>query len=174
MRLGLRRARRNRADYVTLPPHGPPAVAPREPARPGLPGIAGEILSKAEAAIDRLAAEYPEHARRDIADMEHYAAQMARDWNNRAAHYREILRIAHDVCGQGALFGYPLITRCAGSLCRATRLIEAHDRAILAIVGVHVAAMRAILEAGAAGIDNRTARVIATGLELLVSARARR
>ena len=106
MRFGLRRAHRNRADYVTLSPYAPPAVAPRGPARPDLPGIAGEILAKAEAAIDRLAAEYPEHARRDIADMENYATHMARDRNNRAAHYQEILRIAHDVRGQGALFGY--------------------------------------------------------------------
>lgn len=174
MRFGLRRAHRNRADYVTLSPYAPPAVAPRGPARPDLPGIAGEILAKAEAAIDRLAAEYPEHARRDIADMENYATHMARDRNNRAAHYQEILRIAHDVRGQGALFGYPLMTRYAGSLCRATRLLEAHDRAVLDIVGAHVAAMRAILETGATGIEDKTALTIAAGLELLVSARARR
>jgi hypothetical protein len=145
-----------------------------KPVKPELPSIADEILAKAEAAIDKLAAEYPRHASRDIADMERHAERMASDRDNRSAHYNEILRIAHDVRGQGILFGYPLMTRYAGSLCRATRLLEAHDRAILDIVGAHVAAMRAILEAGVTGSGNRTTLAIAAGLEMLVSARADR
>ena len=138
---------------------------------PEQPSIADAVLAKAEAAIDRLAAEYPRHAGRDIADLDRYAESMASDRRNRIAHYNEILRIAHDVRGQGALFGYPLITRCAGSLCRATRLIEAHDRAALNIVRAHVAAMQAILETGVTGVEDRTALAIAAGLEMLVSAR---
>jgi len=142
-----------------------------KPAEPEQPSIADEILAKAEAAIDRLAAEYPRHAGRDIANLDRYAERMASDRRNRTTHYNEILRIAHDVRGQGALFGYPLITRCAGSLCRATRLLEAHDRVIPDIVRAHVAAMQAILETGVTGVENRTALAIAAGLEMLVSSR---
>lgn len=138
------------------------------------PSIADEVMAKAEAAIDRLAAEYPVHARRDIESLDQYADKMANDWDNRVAHYTEILRIAHDLKGQGTLFGYPMMTRCAGSLCRATRLVAAHDHAILDIVRAHVAAMEAILEAGVIGIGDKTALAVATGLEMLVSTRTPR
>jgi hypothetical protein len=162
------------ADLVTFSLFVPAGKAAEKPVKPGLPSIADEILAKAEAAIDKLAAEYPRHAGRDIADMERYAERMASDRGNRSGHYNEILRIAHDVRGQGILFGYPLMTRYAGSLCRATRLLDANDSAILDIVGAHVAAMRAILDAGVTGPGDRTTLAIAAGLEMLVSARADR
>ena len=142
-----------------------------EPAEPGRSSIADEVMAKAEAAIDRLAAEYPRHAIRDIMNLRHCAEKMAGDRDSRTIHYGEILRIAHDMRGQGALFGYPLITRCAGSLCRATRLLEAHDPAILDIVRAHVAALQAILETGVTGMEDRSALAVATGLEMLVNTR---
>ena len=159
---------------MTLSLFVPGEKTPEKPDRPTLPGIADEILAKAEAVIDRLAAEYPTHARRDIAELDRYTEKMANDCDNRAVHYEEILRIAHDLRGQGLLFGYPLMTRCAGSLCRATRLVEAHDRAILDIVRAHVAALQAILEAGVTGVGDRTSLTVAAGLEMLVSTRADR
>ena len=152
----------------------PTAETAEKPVKPATPSIADEVLAKAEAAIDRLAAEYPRHAGRDIADLNRCVESMASDTDNQAAHYNEILRIAHDVRGQGSLFGYPLLTRCAGSLCRATRLLEAHDRAALNIVRAHVAAMQAILETGVVGVENKTAQAIAAGLEMLVSSRVDR
>lgn len=163
---------RRKAVSVTISIFAPPGGISEKPATPASPDFTDEGPSEAEAAIARLAAEYPKHARRDIADMERHAENMASDELNRAMHYNEILRIAHDVRGQGTLFGYPLLTRCAGSLCRATRLLAAHDRAILKIVNAHLAAMRAILETGLTGGDDRTALAIAAGLEMLVSARA--
>jgi hypothetical protein len=138
------------------------------------PSIAEEVLAKAEAAIDRLAAEYPRHARRDIENMLEHAQQMALETVDRAHHYNEILRIAHDVRGQGLLFGYPFVTRYASSLCRATRLLAADDRAILDIVRAHLAALEAILDYGRAGPEDVTALRIAGGLELLVSSRVDR
>ena len=143
-------------------------------AKPELPSIADEVMAKAEAAIDRLAAEYPRHAGRDVADLDRHAEKMDSDRDNRKAHYDEILRIAHDMRGQGALFGYPLMTRYAGSLCRATRLLEAHDYAILNIVRTHIAAMQAILGTGVMGAGDRSALEIAVGLEMLVSTRTAR
>jgi hypothetical protein len=140
----------------------------------GTSSIADEMIAKAEAALDRLAAEYPRHAHRDISDMHRFAGLMASDLTNRRHHYNEILRIAHDVRGQGALFGYPLLTRYAASLCRATRLLEDDDAAIMGIVQVHIAAMQAVLQRGAMNLGNRTAQAVAAGLELLVSSRVAR
>ncbi|MBE9558918.1 MAG: hypothetical protein IMF08_18820 [Proteobacteria bacterium] len=147
---------------------------PASQAKPELPSIADEVMAKAEAAIDRLAAEYPRHAGRDVADLDRHAEKMDSDRDNRKAHYDEILRIAHDMRGQGALFGYPLMTRYAGSLCKATRLLEAHDYAILNIVRTHVMAMQAILGTRVMGAGDRSALAVAVGLEMLVSTRTSR
>ena len=154
-----------------------PAAAEQNPqpaATKGEPSVADEIIAKAEAALDRLAAEYPRHAHRDISDMHRFAGLMTSDLANRRHHYNEILRIAHDVRGQGILFGYPLLTRYAASLCRATRLLEDDDAAILGIVRAHIAAMNAVLESGTTGFGDRTAQTVAAGLELLVSSRVDR
>jgi hypothetical protein len=148
--------------------------SPEPAAKQGSSSIADEMIAKAEAALDKLAAEYPRHAHRDISDMQKFAGLMSSDLVNRRHHYNEILRIAHDVCGQGALFGYPLLTRCAASLCRATRLLEDDDAAVPCIVRAHIAAMNAILESGMTGLGDRTAQAVATGLELLVSSRVDR
>jgi len=132
----------------------------------GPDSIADDVLSRAEAAVDALSAEYPQHAMRDIA---HLIAL-----TERAAHgtvatrdFDEISRIAHDMRGQGSIFGYPLMTRCAGSLCRATRTLDPRHRAVTGIVRTHVAALYAILRCGA-GTGDRDAASVASGLELLV------
>jgi len=144
-----------------------------KPAKPSQSEFVDEVMAKAEAVVDRLAAEYPAHASRDITDLRHFAARMGSDQANRNAHFGEILRIAHDMRGQGVLFGYPLMTRCAASLCRATRLLSPHDPAIPIIVQTHIEALHVILESGLRGLEDRSALTIAAGLEFLVSARLR-
>lgn len=140
------------------------AVAERQSA-------ADEILAKAEAIVDRLAAEYPFHATRDLAELERFAERMITETEARTAHYFEVARIAHDLKGQGAVFGYPTITRVADSLCRATRAIEAHDRAIGTIIRAHIAAMQALLDHRVTGPGDPAALAMAAGLEMMVQAR---
>ncbi len=142
------------------------------PADPGaLPSIADEVLAKAEAAVARLAAEYPRHARRDLEHLRSLAERMGRERHARAAHYSEIARIAHDMRGQGTLFGQPMMTRCAASLCRAARNVEAHDPSLAGIVRLHLAALQAILDAGPVGRRDPVPVAIVAGLGLLVGTR---
>lgn len=137
----------------------------------GTRDVADEILAKAKAIVDRLAAEYPLHATRDLAELERFAERMVTERWARAAHYGEIARIAHDMKGQGAVFGYPMITRLAASLCRATRSVAVGDRALATLVRAHVAAIQALLDHRITGADDRRALTIAVGLEMMVGAR---
>lgn len=139
----------------------PPAVGQRD-------SIADEVLARAEAAVDALSAEYPEHAMRDIAQLIALTERTAGDPVT-AHDFEEITRIAHDMRGQGSVFGYPLMTRCAGSLCRATRTLAPDNGAVPGIVRTHVAALYAILCCGA-GDAHPGAASVANGLELLVEA----
>ena len=137
------------------------------------PHIAGEILAKANAVVDRLSIEYPGYALRDIENLTTHIESLAAGKESQGR-FNEISRIAHDIRGQGTIFGFPLMTRCAESLCRATRELEPRDDIVVAIVGAHVAALRAILENRVTDGRDVTGLTVATGLELLVASRADR
>lgn len=138
------------------------------PARARQNSVADEVLARAEAAVDALSVEYPQHAMRDIAQLIALAERMANEPVS-VHEFAEISRIAHDMRGQGSIFGYPLMTRCAGSLCRATRTLDPAHSAIPGIVRTHIAALYAVLRCGA-GDEHPGATSVASGLELLVEA----
>ena len=143
----------------------------RDPAKAGRPD---EMLAQAETIVHRLSAEFPVHASRDLEQLEKAAASMAGDAPARDPHYGDIFRIAHDIRGQGAVFGYPLMSRLAGSLCLAMRTLGPHDAAMMTIIHSHVAGMRALLAHHVTVAGNRPALTIAAALELMVRARTGR
>lgn len=66
----------------------------------------------------------------------------------RALALRQLFEAAHDVKGQGASFGYPLLSRIGQSLCRLGHgaSYEAFPAETLKVVGAHIDAMKIILE----------------------------
>lgn len=98
---------------------------------------------------------------------------MAKEGRAAEPHYREVSRLAHDILGQGAVFGYPLLSRMAGTLCLALRTLGPNDDAILTIVRSHIAGMRTLIDREISGTGNRSARTIALALDLLVKSRHR-
>jgi len=138
------------------------------------PDIAGEGLAAADAIVDRLSIEFPAYASRDLQRLERAAELMAGYGRAADPYYGEIARIAHDILGQAAVFGYPLLSRLAGTLCMAMRTLEPQDGAILTIIDSHIAGMRALLDHGITGKKDRSALMIAAALELLVHSRTRR
>ena len=142
--------------------------------KPAKSGRADERFAAAEAIVDRLRAEYPAHASRDVERLAEAAAPMAGAAPVQQPLFGEIFRIAHDIRGQGAVFGYPLMSRLAGSLCLAMRTLGPHDAAMKAIIHSHVAGMRALLAHHVTGAGNRPALTIAAALEFMVRARTGR
>lgn len=138
-------------------------------AGPRRDSVADAVLARAEAAVDALSAEYPGHAMRDIASLIALTERAADDSLPATERFAEISRIAHDMRGQGTVFGFPMMTRCAGSLCRATRRMGPGDAAVRRVVRTHIAALYAILRRGARR-DDPVAASIAGGLEMLVAA----
>lgn len=137
-------------------------------------GVADGILARAETAIEKLSAEYPGHASRDIDNLAALTARIAASADGPSDGLNEISRIAHDMRGQGAMFGYPLMTRCAGSLCRATRAPGPPDQSLVSVINAHIDALRAILDCRVTGGRDETGLAVAAGLEILVASRAGR
>jgi len=80
-----------------------------------------DVLARAQAAVADLAKDYTTWARADVDRARKALEAAASDPAQRARHVEEMFRVAHDLKGQGASFGYPLVTKLADSLCRLTR-----------------------------------------------------
>lgn len=84
-------------------------------------GSMAAVLARAQAAVDDLAKGYTTWARADVDRARQALDAALGERAQRARHVEELFRVAHDLKGQGASFGYPLVTRIADSLCRLTR-----------------------------------------------------
>jgi chemotaxis protein histidine kinase CheA len=79
------------------------------------------VLARAEAAVADLAKDYATWALADVAKARAALASAAENPAQRARQVEALFRIAHDLKGQGASFGFPLITQIGQSLCVLTR-----------------------------------------------------
>lgn len=84
-------------------------------------GSMSAVLARAQAAVDDLAKGYTTWARADVDRARKALDAALAEPAQRAKHVEELFRVAHDLKGQGASFGYPLVTRIAESLCKLTR-----------------------------------------------------
>jgi chemotaxis protein histidine kinase CheA len=109
-------------------------------------------IAAAEAVLAELAAEYPAYAAADLADLETAFDALWQLFEEAPGEIEApsaihaVFEVAHNMKGQGASFGYDLITTIAGSLCAETR---DRQRACLADAerwGAHLAALSAVLE----------------------------
>lgn len=101
-------------------------------------------VARADAALAQLSSEFGtwmhdecerlEAARRSVA---------ARGMNDKT--HDELFRAAHDIRGEAATFGFPILAGPADSLCRLLEHTPEYDRIPLALVEQHVDAVRAIV-----------------------------
>jgi len=121
----------------------------------GRPGVAGKVdealLKKAEARITEVGATYLDRVKADLDKLVTLAGQATGDAGNRAAAIAEINLIVHEIRGEGATFGYPLLTKFAGSLFKFTDgLVDPNERQ-LALIKAHVDVMSVVAKSGIKG-----------------------
>lgn len=84
-------------------------------------GIEPEALARAEAALAALEGDYLTWAANDIDRLRAAVAALRRSGDRtRAEAARLVFAIAHDIKGQAATFGYPLLSRLGAAMCRLT------------------------------------------------------
>jgi hypothetical protein len=76
----------------------------------------------------------------------------------------------HNIKGQGASFGYPLVTRIGQSLCRLVAPGRALDEAGLKLAQAHLDALKLVLEKQIAGKGGEVGDKLAARLESLTAA----
>lgn len=114
------------------------------------PGLSSKI-AEAQAAVAELAAQFTTFVQDDIVAIETALEKARANEGRRMDRIREIFEIAHNLKGQGASFGYDLITEVAHLLCARTRDVGHVDNEALASIAFHVRALRIIVDGKIAG-----------------------
>jgi HPt (histidine-containing phosphotransfer) domain-containing protein len=126
------------ADYeVITPPH-----RLREAIKAATEGDEDPI-ARADAALKQLSSEFGTWMLAECDRLEAARQQVAAQGLDEKTH-DELFRAAHDIRGEAATFGYPILAGPADSLCRLLEHTPEHDRIPLGLVDQHVDAVRAI------------------------------
>lgn len=145
-------------------------LAPRDP----VPTLPPEVLAAAEEEIQNRAGDYAVWIGAEVEAMGRRVDRLPREPEVLA----QVNRAAHEMRGQGGIFGYPLITLIAKSLYEATR--GEPDRGPAAVsVGehllfkAHVDAIRAVMTGRVSGDGGATGQQLLASLELAKRKHAR-
>ncbi len=126
------------------------------------------LLERAEAAVQGMSEDYHLSALDDIAELRGLARAVAEGAADDESATGRIYSIALDVKGQGATFGYPLVTQIGDSLVRfmdgRTRL----GRRGAQIVAAHADALRAVLGNDIRGDGGPLGAKLLGGLSILL------
>ncbi len=120
-------------------------------------------VARAEQALAELSSEFGAWMEMECARLD-AARRQARSSGWSTADRDELFRAAHDIKGQAATFGFPLIAPVAESLCRLIEHAPDPSRIPLDLVDQHVDGVRAIARADARGNVQATATKLAKKL----------
>src|SRR3954462_3691987 len=120
-------------------------------------------VERAEAALAELAADFSVWMNQECARLD--AARHAVKASGVTAGNRDVLfRAAHDIKGQAATFGFPMVAPVADSLCRLIEHTPDAARLPFPLVDQHVDAIRAITHKNTRGDSNANAARLAEKL----------
>ena len=109
------------------------------------PGIDPEALERAEAALSKLSSQYLAWAEADAASLRACLAEVQQHPSEAAAALAHLAAIAHDMKGQAATFGYPLVTELARRVCGLLAGRSTLDPDTIALLSRHVDALSEVL-----------------------------
>lgn len=132
-----------------------------------LPDPAPEALARAEAALAALSAEYLHWVRADVDALAIALAALRGagpgEWSGAI---ERVHALAHNIKGQGATFGYPLLTELGQALCALLKGEPAASEAVLARMDALLAAMAEIVAERLAGDGGARGRDLLHSLDV--------
>ncbi len=129
-----------------------------------------ETLARAEEATTALRANYTEWARIDVDHAQALLDAATRDPERQREQLDHAYAATHNIKGQGASFGYPLVSRIGQLLCRLIAPGRSVDEAGLKLAQAHIDALKLVLDQKIAGKGGETGDKLAARLESLTAA----
>jgi chemotaxis protein histidine kinase CheA len=126
-------------------------------------------IAKAEAALKSLASNFTQWLADEITKLDAARRQVRAEGATSETMENLYLR-AHDLKGLGTTYGYQLITRIAGSLCRLIDDKEKRATTSLELVDAHIDAIKAAVRDDIKSDEHPVGRVLVEELERRVTA----
>jgi len=138
-------------------------LAPRDP----VPTLPPEVLAAAEEEILNRAGDYAVWIGAEVEEMGRRVDRLPREPESVPGLLAQVNRAAHEMRGQGGIFGYPLITHIAKSLYEATRsgltTVTANEHLLFK---AHVDAIKAVMTGRVSGDGGATGQQLLASLEV--------
>ncbi len=132
-------------------------------------GVDLEALEQAELLIAGMQDSYLEWVEDDLKKITELYQQAVAEVDNRTKLFGDIFSVSHDVKGQGGSFNYPLMTMIGNLLCRFLERREGEPKeSHMAIIKVHIDAMRLVISRRMEGDGGRTGDNLIRGLNAAV------
>ncbi|MFT4075882.1 MAG: Hpt domain-containing protein [Asticcacaulis sp.] len=132
-----------------------------------LGAIDAQAIAKAEAALADLSSQFEDWLMEEIKKLE-AVQQLIKDEGLNPVNSDQLFYRAHDLKGLGTTYGFPLITRISGSLCKM--LDEEEKRAVAPwkLVEAHLDAIRAVVRGQIKSEDHPVGVALSEALEVRV------
>ena len=134
-----------------------------------------KVIDHAEASIRRAQEDYMTSVNEDIVKLQRYYDLCFKEPEKRTSHVEDLHSVVQTIAGQGASFGYPLITGLGSQLCH---YIEDHvfplageripNESELEVVKVHMEAMRLVLQQKMEGEGGPVGQKLVAGLGAVI------
>ncbi len=141
----------------------------RKPMMP-LGGIDPQVVARAEAALKALSSQFAGWLDDEIKKLDAAHAQVTAEGLCGSA--GEVLYTrAHDLKGLGTTYGFPIVSRLAGSLCRVIETPAARAVASMMLVDSHISAIKAMIQDDIRDESHPMAEAVVTALDQQVGPR---
>lgn len=127
-----------------------------------------ELIARAERAIDNMREEFSAWMDDEISKLSTAMTEWVAAPNDQEAS-GELYRHAHDLKGQAATLGFPIVGRIAGSLCDLLSINPIEQQVRMSLAKSHVSAITAAVRDEIRDETNETAKALATELEAAVA-----
>lgn len=127
------------------------------------PGLDMTALARAEAALEGLNGEFEGWMDGEIERLSDASIVLAEHGYDEES-LMTLFRVAHDIKGQAATFGYPLAARIADSLCTMIDSVPDKTRIPSTLIDQHLQSIRAIVTERCTGEGTPIARTLAKRL----------
>ena len=121
-------------------------------------------IAKAEAALKSLSGNFAQWLNDELTKLEN-ARQTVRTTGATAETMESLYLRAHDLKGLGTTYGFPLVTRIAGLLCRLIDDKEKRAQAPLDLVDAHIDAIKAAVRDDIKSDEHPVGRILVQELE---------
>ncbi len=132
-------------------------------------GVDQATLDRAEEVVAGLQADYLTWVQDDLSRMQEFFAEALENPDRRGDLAAKIFHVSHDVKGQGGSFNYHLMTAIGNLLCRYIEAKDTITDADLAVIRLHIDAMRLVIAEQMEGDGGERGRELIGGLEAVIT-----